>query len=94
MGQLQITSRRRRWHAASLQYAAASISLAFVLGASLGAAANAAKPDFDRQIRPILSDKCYMCHGPDAESRKAELRLDTKAASIRSSCRASRTTAN
>ena len=35
-----------------------------------------AKVDFNRDVRPILADHCYQCHGPDAGKRKADLRLD------------------
>src|SRR5262249_37425984 len=33
---------------------------------------------FNRHIKPLLSDRCYACHGPDEKSRKGELRLDTQ----------------
>ena len=36
----------------------------------------AAPVEFNRDVRPILSDRCYACHGPDSVNRKANLRLD------------------
>jgi hypothetical protein len=36
------------------------------------------KIEFNRDVRPILADNCYQCHGPDQNQRKADLRLDTK----------------
>lgn len=36
------------------------------------------KVNFDREIRPIFSENCFQCHGPDAKSRMAGLRLDVK----------------
>ncbi len=45
---------------------------------SLGVAPDAPAVDYQLDVRPILSDICYRCHGPNEESREAELRLDLK----------------
>ena len=43
---------------------------------ALASIAQAAPPlDFNRDVRPILSDKCYRCHGPDADNQKSDFRL-------------------
>jgi hypothetical protein len=51
------------------------------LAARAGAAGGEvpATVEYNRDVRPILSDTCYHCHGPDAARRKARLRLDTEA---------------
>jgi len=41
-----------------------------------------AKVQFNRDVRPILSDKCFFCHGPDPKKREADLRLDERDAAI------------
>src|SRR5438876_4692530 len=51
-------------------------TLAFAMICNVAAAQTKPAIDFSRQIRPILSDNCFKCHGPDEKERKAKLRLD------------------
>jgi mono/diheme cytochrome c family protein len=43
----------------------------------------AAKMDFDREVRPILAENCYKCHGPDDGARKARLRFDLRTEALK-----------
>src|SRR5271170_2611436 len=52
------------------------LGFAWLLHAGLASAAE--KVDFNYDIRPLISSKCYHCHGPDEKARKAKLRLDLR----------------
>ncbi len=62
------------------------LAVAFFAQASLRPNVAATQPqariDFNRDIKPILSDKCFTCHGPDAGAKKVKLRLDSEAAAL------------
>src|SRR5262245_18468644 len=57
-------------------------ALVLIAIASIAIAAEPAV-DYTREIRPLLADRCYACHGPDSAKRKAKLRLDQRDEAIK-----------
>jgi hypothetical protein len=67
-----------RWLVSNLLSIAACLGCIAIGSRFAGAQVATANPlSFNRDIRPILTDKCFACHGQDAKKREADLRLDT-----------------
>src|SRR5262252_243963 len=72
-------TRRNRMKSAQLSRAALGFLALFL---SLSPARAADKLEYNRDVRPILAENCFACHGPDSASRKADLRLDKREVAI------------
>ncbi|HEX8311585.1 MAG TPA: DUF1553 domain-containing protein [Chthoniobacteraceae bacterium] len=62
------------------RYLLLPLLIAFTIVA--GAAELPEKIEFNKHIRPLLSDRCFLCHGPDSGTREADLRLDIRDAAL------------
>ena len=69
---------RRKLH----KVAGSIAAIGLVVALSVVEAVRADDIDFNRDVRPILSDYCYACHGPDENHREADLRLDDRDAAL------------
>ncbi len=77
---------RRGWNARVVAVSRSGLILAVLTIGVLPARSLANEPapvDFRKEILPILSENCFLCHGPDGGTRKADLRLDTKDGALR-----------
>lgn len=63
----------------AMHYRCLALTLVLVVASSAEAGP---KVQFNRDVRPILSENCFLCHGPDAKVRKAKLRLDDRDVAI------------
>ena len=50
----------------------------FLISALISVTAWAESPDYNRDVRPILSENCFLCHGQDPKHRGGDLRLDVR----------------
>lgn len=64
-------------HVLSSFYPLLAMGVVLLPGLLKGGPAGDAKVGFNKDVRPILSDKCFHCHGPDPKTREGDLRLDT-----------------
>ncbi|HEX8199765.1 MAG TPA: DUF1553 domain-containing protein [Isosphaeraceae bacterium] len=81
MSQSRIPSRRDRWGRAGRRVVGV-VPVLSLLTLGVGTMAAADPVEFNRDIRPILSENCFLCHGPDSGTRKANLRLDRREVAV------------
>jgi hypothetical protein len=65
-----------------LQKAAAALAALLLTAAARADAPPPERPQYNRDVRPILAENCFACHGPDSASRQAGLRLDVRAEAV------------
>jgi len=58
------------------------LSLLALAGTGTASAADRPGLEYNRDVRPILAENCFPCHGPDSAARKADLRLDRREVAI------------
>ncbi len=73
--------RKARFRSAG-RLATAGIRILSLLVLCAGVSLAEEEIEYNRDIRPILAENCFACHGPDSASRKADLRLDQRDAAI------------
>src|SRR6266404_7065321 len=57
--------------------------LVLAAGRDAAETSKSSRIDFNREIRPILTENCFKCHGPDEGARKARLRFDVRAEALK-----------
>lgn len=76
LGQLAATAADTPWSPMPGHASLAALGTV-LLTVQAESSSDADRVQFNRDVRPILADNCYACHGPDRNQRKADLRLDT-----------------
>src|SRR5687767_10550985 len=72
--------RNRRFESGSRVFAWTGVAVLLI---TLSPTRAADRLEYNRDIRPILAENCFVCHGPDSAARKADLRLDVREVAVK-----------